>query len=72
MKHRKTNNFNISDLLNLFSEDSPKINKESRLAMRKILREKLKEEVILNSYVTNNRLTYMMTAKVFALRSASK
>lgn len=56
----------------LFAEEKEGVNRESRLVMRRILRDRLKEEIILNSYVTNNRLTYMMTAKVFSLRSASK
>ena len=73
LKDRVTNNFNMKDLMGVLGNDSENgVGSERRSEFRKILREKIKEEVILNSYVTNNRLTYMMTSKVYSIRCRHK
>jgi hypothetical protein len=53
-------------------ESNREISRFNRTFLRRVLREELKDEIIMNSYVLANRKTYMMTSKVFALRCMSK
>lgn len=64
----------MADLLKFLSHNSAdeEINQNFRIIMRKILRDKLKKEVIMNKLIKSDKIMYLMTSKIYALRCSSR
>jgi hypothetical protein len=72
---RPSNNYTIADVLKLFGNSNglpEELAALNQRIMAQIIGETLNDEVIDNKYIKNNRRSYMLAMKLYALRCRSQ